>query len=260
MNNAWAPGADESFRLQAADILFVHTKRNLWGWLIRWGTHCYWNHCLMVYAASDNGPGHGNELMIDAKSSGSIRMGRVSEYLCRPDKYDVAVKRMEEAWFQAQGHGAALDYRSRICNVAVNEVEFRLGSGFAERIDQIVRQTTLIARFVRRKLKRVSVPVNLPWSIRPVEVKAFTCGGFVQWCYYMGISQAAEERVADGVRASDAIFNPRARQQPNPFDLLTTTPADLANCDKLVWKYVIRDGVLQEGYGSDVNGLAAETA
>ncbi len=38
----------EAIRLRMADILLVHSKHSLWGWLIRLGTRCYWNHALMI--------------------------------------------------------------------------------------------------------------------------------------------------------------------------------------------------------------------
>ena len=53
----------EAHQLQAADILLVHTKRSLWGWIIRFGTHCYWNHALMVCSAGDVEKGYDETLI-----------------------------------------------------------------------------------------------------------------------------------------------------------------------------------------------------
>jgi hypothetical protein len=77
-------------------------------------------------------------------------------------------------------------------------------------------------------------------------LKAFTCGGFVQWCYYKGVSQLVEEGSADKSKLKEVLFNPRVKKKVTPFELLTTTPADLANCDKLSWKYIIKDGLIRE--------------
>lgn len=39
-------------------------------------------------------------------------------------------------------------------------------------------------------------------------------------------------------------------------ELLSTTPADLANSDKLTWKYIIKDGVVWEVSSKDeVNSI-----
>ncbi len=233
-------------RLRAADILLVHAKHNLWSLLIRFGTHCYWNHALMVYSPGDTEQDFGGTLIIDAKTSGTIVLGRLSEYLNRTDKYDIAVKRLEADWFQGEGQTSGLSYSSHICNTALNEVEIKLGLHFIEAIDKIIRQFAIIFRFIRRKIRKIYIPPNLPWNIRPVQVKAFTCGGFVQWCYFKGVSKGIEEKGADQSRLDEVIFNARAKKEPTPFELLTTTPADLANCEELSWKYVIRGGVVRE--------------
>ena len=238
-------------RLQAADILLVHTKRSLWGWIIRFGTRSYWNHALIVCSAGNQKQGFGNELVVDAKTDGTIVIRRVSEYLNRTGKYDIAVKRLEADWLQYNNHLSKLDCRSHICNIAINEVDFRLSSKLIELIDQSIRQLTVIIRFIRRKIRRVYTPPILPWNIRPVQVKAFTCGGFVQWCYYKGVSKVVEDVSTDQSRLSEVIFNPRAKKEPTPFELLTTTPADLANSDKLSWKYIIKDGLMQEVSSSE---------
>lgn len=236
----------KTLKLKAADILLVHTKHSVWGWIVRFGTHCYWNHALIVCSVGDIKEGLDNTLVVDAKTNGSIVITNMNEYLRRTDKYDVAVKRYESDWFQNGSHISYLDCRSHICNIAINEVDFKIGSRLVGYIDQIVRQFTVIFRFIRRKIRRVYKPPSLPWNIRPIQLKAFTCGGFIQWCYYKAVSRMLEERGASQSHIAEVIFNPRAKKELSPFELLTTTPADLANCDTLSWKYVIRNGVFKE--------------
>ena len=101
---------------------------------------------------------------------------------------------------------------------------------------------------------------GLPWSTRPSQVKNFTCGGFVQWCYYMGVLKIIEEKDMNRYRLNDIIFNPRVEEEPTPFGLLGTTPADLANCDKLSWEYAIKNGVMQKVSSSDDVMLAVAPA
>jgi hypothetical protein len=233
-------------RLQATDILLIHTKHSIWGWLIRFGTHCYWNHALMVCPSGDSEQNYGNMLAIDAKTDGTIVLSRVSEYLSRRDKYDVAVKRLQADWFHNENEISAEKLRSSICNMAVNEIDFTLGHRVRGSFKQFMRQLIVIYRFIRRKIHRVHTQVNLTWNIRPRQVRAFTCGGFVQWCYYKAVSKMLEENGGDYARLEDVIFNPRVKQEPTPFELLTTTPADLANCDKLSWKYIIKNGEMRE--------------
>ena len=42
------------------------------------------------------------------------------------------------------------------------------------------------------------------------------------------------------------LFNPELSYEDSEDVLLSTTPADLANSDKLTWKYVVKDGVVWE--------------
>ena len=226
--------------LRPADILLIHTHRSLWGWLIRYGTHCYWNHALMVYSTGEEGQDHHDILVIDAKTDGSVVLRKLSYYLSRPDKYDVAVKRLNDELLNDHGLTELLN---NICKTAVNEVQPELAVRLIRAKNQIFRQCMVIWRFLRKKLRKACKQPNLPWNVRPFQVKAFTCGGFVQWCYYMGVS-GFNEKNQDYLRhEEDVIFNSRITNNPTPFELLTTTPADLANCDKLSWVYIVKHGI-----------------
>lgn len=46
----------------------------------------------------------------------------------------------------------------------------------------------------------------------------------------------------DKSRIQDVMFNPRLAGEATENELLSTTPADLANTDKLSWKYIIKNG------------------
>ena len=236
----------EACELQPTDILLVHTRRSLWGWFIRLGTHSYWNHALMVCRVGEREQDYDNILAVDAKTDGSIVITKISEYLKRPDKYDIAVKRLRDDWFDNNDQPLARDLRSHICRTAVNELQFKLGTRLIRTANQFTRQLTVIWRYLRRKIYKAYKQPKLPWSTRPSQVKAFTCGGFVQWCYYMGVSKTIEEKDKNQDRLRNVIFNTRIEEEPTPFGLLTVTPADLANCDKLSWEYVIINGVMQQ--------------
>ena len=239
-----------NFSLEAADILLIHTKKSLWGWLIRRGTHSYWNHALMVYSPGSPENCYGDTLVIDAKTGGTIEMDCLRKYIEREDKYDVAIKRLEVNRSQDNKQLYNSNFRNRICNIAANEVVVKSSSKSIELMNQAIRQITIILRFLKRKLYRSRKTPHLSWDIRPVQLKAFTCGGFVQWCYYKGIYQLTKERVLSKSKPEDVVFNPRAKKKVTPYELLTTTPADLANCSKLSWKYIIKNGLIREVSGN----------
>ncbi len=236
----------KAFKLKTADILLVHTKRSFWSWIIRFGTHCYWNHALIVCTVNGSEQGYDNTIIVDPKTDGSVEMDCASKYLGRLNKYNVAVKRLEAEWFQDDGQSGKPDVRHLICDIAASEAVTGVHPKLAQLINRFTRQITVIYRFIRRKMKGARVSLNFPWSIRPTEVKAFTCSGFVQWCYYKGVSHTVEKGYSDDSRLEEVIFNPRIERKATPFELLTTTPADLAKCAKLSWKYVVMNGVIRE--------------
>jgi hypothetical protein len=246
-------------QLEPADILLIHTKRSLWGWLIRFSTHCYWNHALMVCAVEKTDPSYSATFVIDPKTSGSIEWNCVTQYLDRLKKYDVAVKRLEVDWFYGDYRVDNPSLRSLICNIALNEVDIKLGSKLEQFIDRIIRQTTIVFRFVRRKIRGPKLPLRIPRIVRPIQLKAFTCGGFVQWCYYQAVSRTLAESGADRARLKEVIFNPRIKKRVTTFELLTTTPADLANCNELSWKYIIKNGVIREVSSGEEEKLITES-
>lgn len=235
----------EACRLEPADIILVHTKKSLWGRIIRLGTHCHWNHALMVCSTTEASDSHAGATVIDASTSGGIVLKKASDYLDRPEKYDVAVVRFDAEWFQQDLKSHGLGVRSQICNAALNQVDIEIGLRAVRPVDRLVRQCTVVLRFVRRKLKLRRAGPHLPWTIRPAQFKAFTCGGFVQWCYYTGVKSFAGQPGSGPALLNDIVFNPRAGQETAMYELLTTTPADLANCGKLSWKYLIKGGVLE---------------
>jgi hypothetical protein len=48
----------EGGKLKRADILLVHSKGSYWGWMIRLGTRCYWNHAFILYMVRDPNQGY----------------------------------------------------------------------------------------------------------------------------------------------------------------------------------------------------------
>ncbi len=227
---------DLEMDLRPADILLVHTKRNQWAKLIRWATHCYWNHALLVYSVRDPGLGQ-RGMVVDAKTNGCIAIERADYYLARPEKFDLAVKRFDGEWFQSET-------ANRICRLAAAEVDLRPANKLSRTMSQLLRQATLVMRFLRRKVFGPKPPPNLPWDLRLADFKAFTCAGFVQWCYYRAVSQIAHEEASEGGKLRQVVFNPKLKGEVTPFGLLTTTPADLAACQKLTWKYTVINGRL----------------
>jgi len=231
-----------TIRLRMADILLIHSKRSFWGWLIRLGTRCYWNHALIVCGVEEPGAGYDKTIVVDPKTAGGLEMGYAAQYLGRPDRFDVAVKRLEADWFQTESASGDPLFPRRVCAIAEKQARVKTTGQKWKMAHKITRQITIIYRFVRRKIKAPRAEIRLRRIIRPLDVRAFTCGGFIQWCYYQGVFQVLDETGQGKSRLKEVIFNPRLKRRITLFDLLATTPADLARCDRLSWKYVLIAG------------------
>ncbi len=236
----------EEGRLKRADILLTRTKGSLLGALIRFGTGSYWNHALMVYTIRNVDQGYNTTFIIESGGSG-IDVHNISHYLEKPDKCDVAVKRLDADWFQDDSDSGGLRYRRKVRGFALQEIDDKYDHGMIISIaTRILRQVILAILFpLQRRKPRGQRKVRISRFVG-LNVNAYICSGFVQWAYYQAISRIIEEDNLDPSRLQEIFFNPRIGATGTENDLLSTTPADLANSDKLSWKYVIKDGAVRE--------------
>ncbi len=235
-------------KLKRADILVTRSKGSLLGWLIRFGTGSYWNHAAMVYVIRSPGLGYDSTFIIES-GGGGIDIHNIGHYFERPGKYDVGIRRLEKDWFQDDSEDGGLRFRRRVRGFALEEIDdkydHRLIVDIARRI---LRQLILAVIFpwLRRKdpSKRRA---RVPGIAKKLDVNAYICSGFVQWAYYRGVEKVlGETSDTDVQKLKDVIFNPEVGQDDSEDSLLSTTPADLANNDKLTWKYIVKDGDVWE--------------
>jgi hypothetical protein len=177
---------------------------------------------------------------------GSIHRGDITHYFENPNRHDVAVKRLDKEWFQNDSEVSGLSYYETVCEVALRETADKFDTRLVRIGRGTLRQVRLTYRFARRKIKYARPRKKRLSSItKRLRVSAYGCGGFVQWSYYQGVSQVLEES-QDKAKLQDVIFNPRLVEPITQYELLATTPADLAKSDKLSWKYVIKGGAVWE--------------
>lgn len=236
----------EGNKLSRVDILLTRSKRNLLGWLIRFGTKSYWNHALMVYVISDKEQGYTNTFIIES-GGGGIDIHNIAHYLERTDRVDIGIKRLEKPWFTSAD---GLRYARRIRGFALEEIDdkynYKMILGIARRL---LRQLILGVRYPWLRLKPAKARrLRLPGFAKKLEVNAYICSGFVWWSYYKAVKEILKE---DGVAnpekvLEEVIFNPEAPQSNDEETLLSTTPQDLAASNKLSWKYIIKDRTLWE--------------
>lgn len=235
----------EGGKLRRADILLAHSKGSYWGWLIRLGTRNYWNHALMLYMVRAPDQGYYEALIIDPKM-GSIRVDKITHYFENPHKYDVAIKRLDLDWFQNTEDIRKRSFIETVCDIAMLETTDKVDTRLRRMGRGLLRQIKLVYRFIRRKIR---YPRPRKKKLSPIakrlKISAYGCGGFIQWCYYKGVSHVLKDS-REREWHKDVIFHPRLAEPISEYDLLTITPAELAKSDKLTWKYVIKEGEVWE--------------
>jgi hypothetical protein len=251
-------------KLKRADILLSHTKRSLLGFLIRFGTDSYWNHAFMIYTIRSKNEGYDSTFIIES-GGGGIDIHNITHYFEHPEKYDVAVKRLEADWIQSNSETGGLRYQRKIRGYALMEID--------DKYDH-----KMIVDIARRFIRQLILGFLFPWMRirkKPLEqrqigasavskrlnINTYICSGFVQWSYYKAITQIRDEDNSDEPEINDILFNPRFEGNITEHDLLSTTPADLARSDKLTWKYVIKGkDVYEVTDGKDVDGIVGRKA
>lgn len=232
----------EGGKLKRADILLTRTKGSLLGALIRFGTKSHWNHALMVYTIKDEKQGYNSTFIIESGGSG-IDVHNIAHYLERLDKYDVCVKRFEPDWFNDDTPSNGLYYRRKVRGFALQEIDDKYDHRMIISIaTRILRQIILGILFPVQRLRRPEKRKVQIRRIAGLDINAYICSGFVQWAYYKAVSKLIEEGKLGEECLQEIIFNPRIGGLSTENDLLSTTPADLANSEKLAWKYVIING------------------
>ena len=245
----------EKGKLRRADIILTHSKGSLLGWLIRFGTKSYWNHAAMVYVIRSPQLGYDNTFIIESGGAG-IDIHNIGHYFQNPKKVDIGIKRLEMDWFQDNSESGGLRFRRRVRGFALSEIDDKYDHKMIIGVARgILRQLILAFIFPWLRTKAPAKRrVRIPRIAKKLEVNAYICSGFVQWAYYRGVGKVLEE-IGDTTKTElqDVLFNPELSYEDSEDVLLSTTPADLANSDKLTWKYIVKDGVVWEvGQESDV--------
>ncbi len=152
-------GTEQQFPFQRADVLLVHTKGGLClsSKIIRFGTKSYWNHAAMIYLIPNESDGFKNTFVIESLSKG-IDIRKLNQYLERPDKYDIGVKRLAADWY-GDGNGEdAVKFARLARGFALQEIDDTYAWGVIARITK--RWIRLYIQGMVRWLKSFSRRTN----------------------------------------------------------------------------------------------------
>jgi len=184
-------------KLNQADIILVHTKRNFLKYLLQKVTDNYWDHTALVLFTKDPKKGRLYDQIIEAIPPKGIEVHKLEKYLINPDKYDIGIKRVPD-----------LSEHDR-----ENIIAFSL--------------TNVDAPYYKlSRLKFLCAAMSKTYKKWMLRRQRYSCTGFVQKAFYEVASLNKKDRF---IFKTDFV-SPIELQE-------ITTPADIANSKNCVWIY-----------------------
>ena len=228
--------------LKRVDVMLSKNKKAFFSKLIMWATKSNWSHAALVFVISSPKTGFDNTFVIESTGDG-VDITNLRYYLEEHSKeYDIGFKRLDVEWFSNDKLG--LEIRKRIRGSMLNLIKAKYDMGKILHIAKMILERLLFGVRVRiSSLEKVMRKAREKGNRVPSQ---FICSGLVQYGFYSTISELIGEGVLSEDKLKDVIFNPRIDGDIDRDILLSTTPQDLANSEKLKWKYVIHDGKTYE--------------
>lgn len=217
--------------LQRGDILLLKGKASLYSLAIRWWTQSQFSHAALVFSIPSADEGFERTFLIEASIDG-VDLTDLKHYARDLSLiYDIAIKRFERPWMtrdvQRSVRGHMLNY------IKANYDYWTV--------------LALVRRLFRRRRQAGAPGISLDqrralWRRTPPS--RFVCSGFVQYGFMSAVSRLVATGQLPREVIEDAIFKPGMMTDALPEEILSTTPEDLAQSDKLSWKYAISRGLV----------------
>ncbi len=231
-------------KLKRLDIILVRSKRGVFPWLIRFGTKSYWNHVAAIFVIRNIDKGFDNTFIIESSTAGVDIHNFYDEYLAQPHKYDIGIKRINAKWLNNDKNGLVIRklIRGQLLNAIDADYDYNLLARIGKNIlKNFILFNKLIYKGIRKyNVKSIKFHKNIP--------SKYICSGYIQHTIYKVVKDLIKKKKY-GLKEKhldDIIFNPFFKKSDDEEILLSTTPADFANSDKLDWKYIVKDGVVYE--------------
>ena len=219
--------------LRRGDIVLCKGNATLFSWAIRWWTNSHFSHTALVFAVPSAEEGFERTFLIEAGTSG-VDITDLKHYaIDRMAAYDLAIKRLEQPWMTVdvqravRGHmlnfiKASYDYAKivALARSLLSNVSFGLSAPVVG-----------IERAMRRSYRLSRVPPS-----------QFVCSGFVQYGFMSAVRRLVARKQLPPSALDDVTFNDRLGRLADEPAILSTTPQDFAQSEKLAWRFVIRHG------------------
>lgn len=243
--------ANADHYLHRCDVLLFKGKRSLPSRLIRWSTESHFSHAALLFLLPHRDKGFDSTFLLES-TSGGVDLTDLREYLVdRSHKYDVAIKRLEADWFDA-------DVRKEVRGHMLNFIKAKYDFGTIGKLAAATLRRVLFG--VQRRFRR-----DLEDALRKTKDEfvpgRFICSGFVQYGFCATVQRLEEAEELPSGTLRQVAFKRGVSSVADDAAILSTTPQDLAMSEKLTWKYVIREGLVYAvSRAEQVERLLARTA
>jgi hypothetical protein len=224
--NNFLLGEFKNHELQRSDIVLIQSKSSLFGRAIRWATRSQFTHAALIFAIPNTQQGFNRAFVIES-SIGGVDLTALDDLTDYPShKKSLVIMRLEREWFNK-------DIQKRIRGEMLNSIKANydyqsighlvLAIGTSMLLGKRSRAVNLIKEIIRIRFRDKRLP--------PLR---FICSGFVQF----GFWHTVQNNLPD-IDTNEVYFGPPVENEIGKADLLTITPEELFQSDKLVAKYLI---------------------
>ena len=226
--------AEAERHLARGDIVLCRGS-SLFSRLIRWATRSRFSHAALIFLVPHRDDGFDNTFVIEA-STGGVDLTDLKHYAIeRAKDYQVAIRRLERDWFtediQRLVRGRMLDFIKADYDYATVWTLAR----------HAIRRIVFGIRVRTQGLERTMRTMRAQRELAPAQ---FICSGFVQWGFFSTLQTLVKEGKLTSAQFEQVLFKRGLTPDSDTSAVISTTPEDIAQTDKLVWRFAIKDGLV----------------
>lgn len=249
--NQWPMPVDK-FRegdfLQCGDVVLTSKLGSFFSFLSRTIDSSDFAHTALVFATKHSDIGIDDTYVIET-TFGGVELSAFGEFVApskvysdtgRPPEYIVGIKRLEQPWATPQLRTMVSGRMLRFLDV--EDYDYSMLAALASRHTHfwfklrslIFGRAPSLGEYLRRGSR-----------YSPAE---FICSGFVQFAFVDMVREALERGLISAEVADrawrDVIFAPWIKDHTTMEDLMGVRPVELAQTDRLAWKYLVYGGMV----------------
>ncbi len=248
----------EDFRngdfLHCGDVVLTSKMGSFFSFLSRKIDSSDFAHTALVFATKRSEIGLDDSYVIET-TFGGVELGAFGEFVApakvypdtgRPPEYIVGIKRLEQPWATPQIRAMVSGRMLRFLDV--EDYDYSMLAALASRHTHfwfrlrsfLFGRAPSLSEYLRRG------------GYAPAE---FICSGFVQFAYLDMVREAVERGHIPAEQADEAwrsvTFAPWVEENTTMEDLMGVRPLELAQTDRLAWKYLVYGGMVHRVDSTD---------